>query len=146
METEEILNMFKTDEQPLSALAEKIVKIEAMMEELDIEAKTLRQELISAMETGGQDAFKTANGLSVSLNRTTKISKAPDADESHVFGWLRGNGYGDIIKLVVDSRTLSKTLSDHVDQGKDLPSLFTQTPITSLRFNNRTKFQKGHAQ
>jgi septation ring formation regulator EzrA len=142
----DILDMFKADEQPLSAIAEEVIAVEAQIEALDSKAKTLRDELIKKMEAGGQDAFKTANGLSVSLNRTTKISKAPDIDDESVFNWLRSNHYGDIIKTVVDSRTLSKTLSVHIDQGQALPSLFNQTPITSLRFNNRSKYLKGSGQ
>ena len=142
-----ILDMFKADEAPLSAIAEEVVALEAQIEALDSKAKTLRDELIKKMESAGQDAFKTANGLSVSLNRTTKISKAPEADDNAIFDWLRSNRYGDIIKTVVDARTLSKTLSVHIDQGQPLPqSLFNQTQITALRFNNRSKFQKGQSQ
>lgn len=145
-EAQKILDMFKTDEAPLSEVAEKIVHLEAQIEALDTEAKTLREELIKKMEAGNVDAFKTTNGLSVSLSKTTKISKASDVDDSQVFDWLRSNNYGDIIKTVVDARTLSKTLSTYVDQGQSLPSLFTSMQITTPRFNNRSKFLKGQVQ
>lgn len=144
--------MFAGDKQSVekvsAELAEHIALEDESLSAMDKELKGRKARLDEAKEKlaeilmqAGLDSIKLQSGLSPSVKINRKIYKAAGINDDQLFGWLKDNQLGDIIKPHVHFQTLQSTLRVFEENGNALPGeMFNVVDQKTVRMNGKSKF------
>lgn len=146
--------MFSTETPPgimdaMSELAEGIAIEDDHCKSLDKELKDKKEQLGNMktqlhelmMANNCAEGHKFDNGLFLKPYVKVDIFKAAGVSDEQLFGWLRENELGGIIKEAVYWTTLSATMKAEMEQGKTLPEIFNVANKPTVKFVGKGRVQ-----
>lgn len=104
-------------------------ELEGMLKEVNAGYDVLRFELIpTKMDDEGVASPYNVKGLGrITLQSDLRVQVK---DQPGLFGWLKRNKLGDLIKETVNASTLKASLKKRIIDGKPLPDGVEVTPLT----------------
>jgi hypothetical protein len=138
-------------EAELARITEELVIEESILLKMKVE-HTLRSALLAEnkeklarrMQAAGLKSIKLDNGLTPSVATNMKFFKQAGVDDDMLFGFLRANNLGGIIKETVHFQTMQSALSAFRDGGGELPpDIINESEILTVRMNGKAAFLAG---
>ena len=144
-----VLEMFETStasiEQKVESMAvfiakedDALAKLSSELAERKANLDQAKADLAMLMRQNGIEKISLANGLTPKATMTRKFFKAAGVDDEQMFGWLRENELGDIIKPYVHYQTLQGTLKAFT--GEIPETIFNVSDVPSITMYGKTKF------
>ena len=153
--TQNIDDIFETEVpddvmQTMSNLAEEIAveddelkKLESQLNARKTKLDETREQMHELMMANNcANGHKFDNGILIKPKVKTTVFRAKEVSDDTLFDWLRNNNLGDIIKLHVHWQTLSSTMKEEIERGRELPDLFNIVDKKTVQFagNGKAKF------
>lgn len=88
------------------------------------------------------NGHKFDNGILIKPKIKTTVFRGKEVSDDVLFAWLRENNLDSIIKLAVHYQTLSSTMKEEIERGRELPDIFNIVDKKTINFagNGKAEF------
>jgi len=138
--TDDVMQTMSTLVEEIAIEDDELKKIESQLnarkEKLD-GARSQMHELMMANNCANGHKFD--NGILIKPKLKTTVFRSKEVSDEVLFAWLRENNLDSIIKLAVHWQTLSSTMKEEIERGRDLPDLFNVVDKKTVQFAGNGK-------